>query len=427
MINMILYIVHILHVIRNYFIQLEVLLNKMENDKKLKICHVITRMIVGGAQENTLLSVIGQIENGHDVTLVTGPSPGPEGELLKQSELMSKYDFKIIKTPHLVRIIDPIRDYLAYSYLKNFFVSNKFDIIHTHSSKAGIIGRAAACAAKTTFIVHTIHGLAFHRYSNPLKNWVYKKFEWWAAKRCHKIFTVAQSMIDQCLDAGITRASKFKVVYSGMELEPFLNSTPDIDLRNELGIPEDSPVIGTVARLFPLKGYDYFIPTAALVVKQYPNVRFLIVGNGTLKEKLEKQIAKLGMKENFIFVGLISPSQIYRYISLMNMLVHLSLREGLPRAVVQALASGKPAIGYELDGTPEVIIDGKTGYIVKPKEVSIVADSIVKLLKNPKMAERMGRNGRNLVKKKFDWKLMVNVLDKEYYDGVEEYKNMWNK
>ena len=395
--------------------------------QKLKICHVITRMIIGGAQENTLLSVIGQIEKGHNVTLITGPSPGPEGELLKQSKLISKYDIKIINTPHLVRIIDPIRDFLAYNYLKSIFQSEKFDIVHTHSSKAGIIGRAAACSVKIPFIVHTIHGQAFHTYGNPLKNWFYKKLEWWAAKRCHAIFAVAQAMIDQCMNAHISRHSKYKVVYSGMDIEPFLNSTPDIALREKLGIPENSPVIGTVARLFPLKGYEYFIPASAKIAEKYPNVKFLIVGNGIWKEKIEKEIIKLGIKDNFIFVGLVPPNEVYKYISLMNVLVHLSLREGLPRAVVQALASGKPAIGYDLDGTPEVIINGKTGYIIKPKEIDNVAKAVLTLLNNPKLSEKMGRNGRNLVKVKFDWKHMVNVLEKEYYKGLEEYKDMWKK
>ena len=184
--------------------------NKLNGyQKKLKICHVITRMIVGGAQENTLLSVIGLIEKGHDVTLITGPSPGPEGQLLKQTELTSKYDIKIIKVPHLVRMIDPFRDIMAYHYLKSLFLAEKFDVIHTHSSKAGVIGRAAACSVKTKFIVHTIHGPAFHTYGNPISNWFYKKAEWWAAKRCHAIFAVAQAMIDQSLKANITRSSKF--------------------------------------------------------------------------------------------------------------------------------------------------------------------------------------------------------------------------
>ena len=421
--------------------------------KKLKICHVITRMIVGGAQENTLLSAVGLIEKGHDVTLITGPSPGPEGELLKQSDLISKHSLNsicsskscteprtqslslktddknrlaYIKTPHLVRMIDPIRDFLAYGYLKNYFQNNKFDVVHTHSSKAGIIGRAAACSAKVPFIVHTIHGQAFHRYANPLKNWFYKKLEWWAAKRCHTIFAVAQAMINQCMDAHITRSSKYKVVYSGMELGPFLNNSPDVALRDKLGISKDASVIGTVARLFPLKGYDYFIPVAAKIAEKHPSTKFLVIGNGILREKIEKEIVKLGMEGNFIFVGLVSPNEIHKYISLMNVLIHLSLREGLPRAVVQALASGKPAIGYDLDGTPEVIINGKTGYIAKPKEIDAVANAALKLIENPKLAEEMGKNGRNLVKAKFDWKRMVDVLEQEYYKGLDQYKDMWN-
>ena len=357
--------------------------------KKLKICHVITRMIVGGAQENTLLSAIGLAEKGHDVTLITGYSPGPEGELLANFKHIP--NVKIIKTSHLVRAIDPIRDTLAYLYLKNVFLREKFDVVHTHSSKAGIIGRAAACAAKVPFIAHTIHGQAFHSYEKPWRNWIYKKLERWAAKRCHIIFAVAKAMITQCMDAHISRFSKYKVVYSGMELKPFLNSTPDTALRKKLGIPEDSPVIGTVARLFPLKGYEYFIQAAEKIVKKYPNVRFLIVGNGILKEKIEKEISNLEMKSNFVFVGLIPPDEIYKYISLMDVVVHLSLREGLPRTVVQALASSKPAVGFDLDGTPEVIVSEKTGYIIKPKDIEGVTNAVLKLLANPELAEKDGR------------------------------------
>ena len=397
----------------------------MVKQKKLKICHVITRMIVGGAQENTLLSIVGQIEKGHDVTLITGHSPGPEGELLENSDFISKYNIKIIKTPHLVRSIDPVRDILAYFYLKNVFLNEKFDVVHTHSSKAGIIGRAAACKAKISFIAHTIHGQAFHPYEKPWRNWIYKKLEYWAAKRCHIIFAVAKAMITQCMDAHISRFSKYKVVYSGMDLEPFLSNVPDATLRKKLGIPEDSPVVGTVARLFPLKGYEYFIPAAERIVKKYPCVRFLVVGNGILKEKIEKEISDLGMNSNFVFVGLIPPDEIYKYISLMDVVAHLSLREGLPRTVVQALASGKPAVGFDLDGTPEVIINGKTGCIAQPKDVESVTNAILNLLDKPELAKKMGENGRKWVKDKFAWKRMVNILEDEYYKGLEQYKNMW--
>jgi glycosyltransferase involved in cell wall biosynthesis len=389
----------------------------MQN-KKLKICHLITRMIVGGAQENTLLSVIGQMEQGHDVTLVTGSSPGPEGELLKKSKLLNKYDVKVVTLSEMIRPIHPIVDLRAYFKLKDLFKTEKFDVVHTHASKAGIIGRSAAWAVKVPYVVHTIHGPPFHKYARKLQNLIYKTVEKWAAKRCHKIYAVAQAMIDQYVEAKIAKLEKFKVVYSGMKLEPFLNSTSNPDFRKELGIPEDSPVVGTVARLFPLKGYEYFIPAAAKMVKEIPNIKFLIVGNGIWKDALVQQIRELRIKKNFIFVGLVPPSEVYKYIAEMDTLAHLSLREGLPRAVVQSLASGKPAIGYNLDGTPEVIKNDETGYIFEAQNVDGVADAAIKIINNPEKAKQMGANGRMLVKEKFDWRFMANELLKDYLENI---------
>jgi glycosyltransferase involved in cell wall biosynthesis len=220
----------------------------------MKVCHVITRMIIGGAQENTLFSIYGLMDAGHQVELVTGPSPGPEGELLKNSG--KNVDLKVVECPDLVRNISPLQDWKAYRFLLNYFRSNKFDVVHTHSSKAGIIGRLAAHAAGVPLVVHTVHGLAFHRFEKPWKNWIYILLEKIAAAKCHKIYAVAQAMIDQCLAAGIGKKEQYQVVYSGMELEPFLTSEKDEDLRKELNIPESAKVLGTVARLFPLKGYE---------------------------------------------------------------------------------------------------------------------------------------------------------------------------
>ena len=190
----------------------------------MKICHVITRMIVGGAQENTLLTVIDHLRKGHDVTLVTGPSPGPEGKLLEKFDAPP---FDTVVIDDLVRELSPLRDYRAYRALRKYFRREKFQVVHTHSSKAGVIGRAAAWDEFVPFVCHTVHGQAFHAYEKPWKNFIYKAAERWAAKRCGKIYAVAQAMVDQCVEAKIAPKSKYKVVYSGMVLDDFLNSKPD--------------------------------------------------------------------------------------------------------------------------------------------------------------------------------------------------------
>ena len=380
-------------------------------DKKMKICHVITRMIIGGAQENTLFTIIGHIQKGHEVVLITGPSPGPEGELLNNSDFPK---FEIIEVPNLVREMDVRKDYSAYKELKKIFSERKFDVVHTHSSKAGVLGRAAAWKVKVPFVTHTVHGQAFHAYEKPWKNFFYINAERWAAKRCHKIYAVAQAMIDQCVKAKVAPREKYKVVYSGMEIGDFLNSKPEPELRKKLGIPENARVIGTVSRLFPLKGYEYFLPLAQAVAKVCPDVHFLIVGNGTMREWMDQEIASFGMTDKFHFAGLVPPYEVYRYIALMDILAHLSLREGLPRCVVQALASGKPALGFSLDGTPEVIIDGETGYCAKAKDVKTIVASAIHILSTPGLAEQMGKNGKKMVAEKFNWHKMADILEDEY-------------
>lgn len=389
--------------------------------RKLKICHIITRMIVGGAQENTLLSILGHLENGHDALLVTGPSPGPEGELLKKKDIP---DFEIIENPHLIRAINPYHDFFAYSFLVRFFRERQFDVVHTHSSKAGIIGRMAAHRAQVPFIAHTVHGQAFHRYEKPWRNFLFKKAEAFAAKKCDRIFAVAQAMIDQCVDAGVADRSKYKVVYSGMDLNPFLtiDDALKVSMRQKLNIPTDALVIGTIARLFPLKGYEFFLPVAEKIAAKCPNIYFLIVGNGIMMDDLQAQAKAKNL--NFVFPGLIPPDEVYKYTAAMDMLVHLSLREGLPRAVVQAMASGIPAIGFALDGTPEVVINDETGYIVEPENVDGVVQAIEKLINDRKLMEALGQNGRKLVKEKFDWRKMADILEGEYLSGLTNRNSM---
>lgn len=386
----------------------------------MKICHVITRMIVGGAQENTLLSCRGALEAGHDVTLVTGPSPGPEGELLKR---VSCPGLKIVECPWLVREIAPLSDLKAFSHLKKLFRTERYDVVHTHSSKAGIVGRFAARAAGVPLVVHTIHGLAFHRYEKFWKNLLYIACERAAAPCGKRIYAVAQAMIDQSLAAGVGSPDQYKVVYSGMELDRFLHAKPDPELRKKLGIPEDAVVLATLARLFPLKGYEQFLPVAVKLVKELPQIHCLIIGNGTMMEEIREFIRKEGVESRFSFAGLVAPGEVGNYLALASVLVHFSLREGLPRAAVQALAAGKPVIAYALDGTPEVVIPGKTGYLLKPGDRAGAEAAIRELVANPALAAELGANGRKLVESRFGWKTMSDTLLKDYAECLAAKKN----
>jgi len=381
--------------------------------RKISICHVITRMIVGGAQENTLFSCLGQLHAGHRVVLVTGPSPGPEGELLSR---ISAPELEVVVIKDLVRNISPLQDLRATRALTGYFRKEKFDVVHTHSSKAGLIGRIAAHKAQVPCVVHTVHGQAFHAYEKAWKNFIYKSSERYAARFSDRIFAVAQAMIDQCVEAKIAPRGKYKVVYSGMDIEAFLNAKADPKLRCQLNIPAGAPVIGTLARLFELKGYDDVFKGFPEVLKNVPEAHLLIVGDGILHGELEAAAQAGGFADKVHFAGLISPDKVPDYLAQMDVLWHLSLREGLPRSVVQALACGKPACGYALDGTPEVIHDNVTGCCVPARDLKKIVQRTVELLKNPQLAEQQGSAGRELVKERFDKERMAEILLEEYLD-----------
>jgi glycosyltransferase involved in cell wall biosynthesis len=204
-----------------------------------------------------------------------------------------------------------------------------------------------------------------------------------------------------------------------MDLQAFMNARPDPELRQKLGIPDGAPVVGKIARIFELKGYETLVDAAPAIVEAVPDVRFLLVGDGILRPAIEQRISQLGLQEHFVFAGLVPPQEVCRYTALMDVLAHLSLREGLPRTAVQALASSVPVVAYPLDGTPEVVLDGITGCLCEPKNTSEVAERIISLLKDPALRLKMGQNGQQLVRKLFDWHLMADILEQEYYQGLQ--------
>ena len=257
----------------------------------MKIVHVITRLIVGGAQENTLLSCRGQHEQGHEVTLITGPALGPEGSLLPAAQSVG---YRIEILDDLRRAILPIRDWRSYRRMTALLRELSPDVVHTHSSKAGILGRYAAHAVKVPVVIHTIHGLAYTASTSHIVNSAYRILEKRAAPLTTKIVCVADAMREQSLAAHIGRPEQYVTVHSGMEIEPFLHSDVKRDsaVRQRLGIAEGDIVVGTIARLFHLKGHEDLLAGAPRLCKQFPNLKFLWLGDGILRPQFEAACAK---------------------------------------------------------------------------------------------------------------------------------------
>lgn len=384
-----------------------------------KVAHVITRLIIGGAQENTLFTAEGlQRLHNYDVALITGPPLGPEGGLL-DGAWREAVDCVVL--PQLRREVNPLRDAISFAQLYLIFRREKYHIVHTHSSKAGILGRLAAWLAGVRIIVHTIHGLPFHPYQSAVSNRVCVFLERLAARVSTKIVCVADAMTVQAVAAGVAPARRFITIHSGMDLDAFLGSSVLREgARGRLGIAENEIVVGMIARLFPLKGHEYLFSAAARILPRFPETRFLLVGDGILKEKFLRRLRHAALADRFIFAGLVQPHRIPEMISTMDILVHTSLREGLAKALPQAMACGKPVVSFDVDGAREVVKDDLTGYLVRPKDVAGLTSALSRLLADPDLRKRMGENGRRLVDPAFRKEVMIDRINALYQTLQDE-------
>ncbi len=384
----------------------------------MRICHFITRMIVGGAQENTLLNCEDLIRYfGDEVLLVTGPALGPEGDLLGQGRGAGAPAVPIRLIPSLRRAIDPRRDWQSYGELKRAIREFRPDVVHTHSAKAGFLGRLAAWSLRVPAIVHTVHGAPFHAYQNAAARGLFRACERYAARRCHALISVADAMTDLLVEARVAPRDKFTTIYSGMDVEPFLQADATRErVRQELGFEPEHVVIGKIARLFHLKGHEDVI-TAATYLDRDPNLRFLFVGDGILRDKLQRMIDAAGMHDRFHFTGLVPPSRIPALIGAMDVLVHASLREGLARALPQALIAGKPVVSYDIDGAREVCIDGETGFLVRSRYFKDLIEPLSRLAQDESLRRRLGAEGRRRFTDQFRHETMTRRI-RELYERV---------
>ena len=379
----------------------------------MTICHLITRLIIGGAQENTLFTCYGLKERGHRVTLLTGPPLGPEGSLLEEARGRG---LEVRLIPALRRRIDPFRDLISFCAIYFYLCREKPDVLHTHSAKAGILGRlAAGLLRRRPRVIHTIHGLPFHPYQNRILNFIYIAAEKLTALFTDQYISVADNLVTKSLAAGIGSNDCYCTIYSGFAVEEFaLASRRKLEARRRYGFRDDEIIIGKVARLFPLKGHEFLLPAFAAVKKEFPQSRLFLVGDGILKPELEKMAENLGVREAITFAGLLLPREIPEAISAMDLLVHVSLREGLPKAVAQALAGGVPVVAFDVDGTREVVVDGVTGFLVPPHNSEKLLAAILSVLRNPEKSQAMAQAGQQFVLNNFAVNLMVSRIEKVY-------------
>ena len=372
----------------------------------MRVTHIITRLVIGGAQENTLGTIAGLRQKpGLDLHLLAGPTTGPEGSLEERARGIPGL---LTIVPQLVRPVHPFKDFLALRRLEEILRQQKPDLVHTHSGKAGIVGRLAARHAGVPVIIHHIHGPSFGNFQSPPANWIFTAAEKYAARVTDHFFCSANAMTRRYLAAGIGQPSMFTRIFSGFNLDPFLNAANDLALRRQLGLSENDFVIGKLGRLFRLKGHADLIAAFAAIFPRLPHARLLLVGDGVLRGDLENQARRLGLAGKVVFAGLVPPADVARYVGIMDCLAHLSYREALSRALPQALAAAKPVVANDFDGADEVCLENQTGFVVPTGDTEAASRKLLQLASDAALRERLGRAGRAFVKDNFSVEKMVD-------------------
>ncbi|MEX2445503.1 MAG: glycosyltransferase family 4 protein [Alkalispirochaeta sp.] len=408
----------------------------------IPVLHIITRLANGGAAENTIYTVNGLDRSRWAVDLAIGGEPGAD-ETDQVEKLAIAEDVTVHRIPSLVRNPGP-GEVRALGDLRRLIRAGGYRVVHTHGAKAGILGRMAARREGVPVIINGIHGHTFSPQMNPLARVVYRGIEKRVARYTTHFVSVGDDLRQQYLAAGVGTAERFSVIHSGMELERFtaagrMDEARRTAIRAELGVPAEAVVYANISRMEPRKGHRFFLEAAAALVggPAAPGVEaeaaptgpqagsasgtevsdgrdpwFVIVGDGPEEAALRRQAQELGISRRVVFTGY--RGDVENMFAMGDVVVLTSLWEGLPRVLVQAAATGRPAISFACDGAGEVIEDDVNGWVVPMRDTDAVADRMRRLLREPELRRSFGEAGRAKVNDSWTVEAMVEQIDALY-------------
>ncbi len=370
---------------------------------RLRIVHVITKLELGGAQQNTLYTVANLNRSVFEPHLISGP-----GGIL-DDEASGLNDVSVRFCGELSRPIRPIADYQAYQQLREQLREIKPDIVHTHSSKAGVLGRLAASAEKVPIIIHTYHGFGFHRYQNPGMFKLYVALEREASRRSHHLIFVSKENRKWAADLDLIQNCSDSLIRSGVEIDPLLQAQRSDTFREQLGIPRKGQAVAMIACLKPQKDPLTFVEAADIVTRKMHNAKFLLIGDGEMADAVLKRAAKIRYAHNFVHVGW--RRDIPEILANLDLVVLPSLWEGLPRVIPEATIAGVPVIASDIDGNREIIFEGRNGALAETQNPEDFAEKILKALDEEwKVDEDFSR----VIQHEFDIREMVRQQESLY-------------
>lgn len=383
----------------------------MTERHKVRVLYVITRLIVGGAQETVMLLADGLDKKCFQASVISGPQTGVEGSLIED---VRRRGIPLTILPDLVRELDLIKDIKAFWKLYRFMKAGGYDIVHTNSSKAGILGRWAAWLAGIPVIVHTVHGWGYHDYQQPLVQRLFIWLERISAAITQRLIVVSTRNIEKGLADRIATKGKYLTIRSGIELEDFMHPAHDrASMRALLDIPLTAPVVGTVTRLSAQKAPTDFAAAAIEIAQSAPDTHFVMVGDGPLRGEVEGMIAQADLQKRFHLTGL--RRDVADLLTTFDIFVLSSLWEGLPRVLPQAMAAGLPIIASAVDGNVEAVRANENGILVPPGDRAALAQAMLQLLQDRRRATEMGQAGRARVQE-FSAQKMVEDHEQLYHE-----------
>ncbi len=383
-------------------------------DKKIKIAHIVTNFALGGAQDYLITTIQNLDQNKFDL-FIFGHMEGERTQVLDKLK-----NVHCVNVSALSREISPFKDLIAIFQIFRLVKKYKITLVHTHSSKAGVIGRIAAKLGGVKIIVHTIHGFSFHDFMNRGRRTAFIFLERLMARITDALLLVSKKEKKIATELKIIPKKYLETIYNGVDYLPFADLVNRINLRKTLNFSDRDFVIGFSGRFSQQKALHILIESFSIINKEFPETRLLLVGDGLLKNQLEAQAKKLNIIDKIRITGF--KNDVAQFYKIMDVFVMTSLWEGLSRSLVEAMYAKLPVIATDVGGTADAVRDGETGWLIKPNDAQVLVIALREAIRYPDLRKKMGEIGYNWARNTFDveknCKQISDLYEKIIYEKV---------
>jgi glycosyltransferase involved in cell wall biosynthesis len=384
------------------------------SDPPIRVLRVIARLNMGGPALHVAYLTAGLAERGYDTTLVAGSLARGEDSMAFVAEGLG---VEVVRIDELHREISPLRDLLAVVRLARLIRELRPQILHTHTAKAGAVGRFAALLAgeaRPPIVVHTFHGHVLRGYFDPLRANLFRVLERWLARSSTALIAVSPQVRDDLVSLGVAPAEKFTVIRLGIELEQRVAASPQLRerTRRSLGIPPERFTIGWIGRMTGVKRTDDVLLALRRVRELGIDACLCMVGDGPDRDVVEQRAHDLGIVRHCLFLGY--QEEVAPFYAAFDVMILPSSNEGTPVSAIEALASGRPVVATRVGGVPDVVRDGVDGFLVEPGSVEELAQRLAQLARDPELRSRMGAEGHERVLPRYAVPRLVDDVDKLY-------------